>query len=91
VGIPHKKLLLFPAKWIILGLTNFLAKINRFPLLALSIRVQGMVMTMLDQLIQAALEEKAQQRKFPPERADPPIIAWLKQSDGGRCENGSGP
>jgi len=49
-----------------------------------------MVMTMLDQLIQAALEEGARQRKFPPERADPPIIAWLMQSDRGRCDDGSG-
>ena len=44
---------------------------------------------MLDKLIQAALEECARQRGFPPERADTTVFAWLKQSEnGGRCEHG---
>jgi len=72
------------------GFEKLFSGFNRIPLFALSIRVQGMVMMMLDQLIQAALEESAQQRKFPPDRADPPVIARIKQTDGGRCENGSG-
>jgi len=47
-----------------------------------------MVMTMLDQLIQAALEECARQRKFPPNRVDVPLTDWIKQSGKkGRCEN----
>jgi len=44
---------------------------------------------MLDLLIRAALEECAQQRKFPPDRADPPVIACMQQSGSkGRCEDG---
>jgi len=39
-------------------------------------------MTMLDQLIQAALEESAQRRKLPPDKAEQPASAWLRQ-----CEN----
>jgi hypothetical protein len=44
---------------------------------------------MLDKLIQAALEECARQRVFPPEKADTNVFAWLKHSENrGRCEHG---
>ena len=48
-----------------------------------------MVIQMLDQLIQAALEECAQRRKFPPTQVAQSVSAWIKQKDRGRCENGS--
>ena len=47
-----------------------------------------MVTTMLEQLIQAALEESAQGLMFPQHRADVPAIAWIMQSENrGRCDD----
>ena len=44
---------------------------------------------MLDCLIRAALEECAQTRKFPSDRADPRVMIELRQPENkGRCEHG---
>jgi len=48
-----------------------------------------MVIQMMDQLIQAALEECAQRRKFPSEPNVQSVPVWIKQKDRGRCDHGN--